>query len=113
MLNKNLDSAITVRQYSSYGYAVVGITTIFLFLVGCIPIFSATPISDGSVFIGFITISYYLASALMFLLIFSPFRKAVIDNLGKTYVVIQSIVFIPFIVWGTYMLIILFQATDL
>jgi len=102
-----------LSQRLCHCYAAVAIATVIVFLVGCIPIFSSTHFIDGSTFIGLIAVSYFLASTLMILLVFSRVRKAVIDKLGKTYVAIQSTVFTPFIVWGTYMLVTLFQATDL
>ena len=94
-------------------YAIAGALVIVLIIAGVAPVAFKNQVSDGVEYIGYPGFGYYLALALMLILLLPQVRAEVVNKLGLKYLVIQSIIFVPFIAWGTHMLIFLFQATDL
>jgi len=82
---------------------------IILALAGFSPIFTNIAISEGTVFIGFLSYGYFLAIVLILLLFVPAIRSNVIAKLGNKFILLQSILLLPLITWGTYMLISLYS----
>lgn len=95
-------------RYISHIYAGGVAVAIVLALIGFSPFMTNITVSDGASFIGFLGYGYILAIILMLLLIVPTIRSDVIAKLGSKFILLQSILLLPFIAWGTYILISLY-----
>ena len=98
-----------ILRYMPHIYAGGVAVAIIMALVGLSPIITNITVSEGEVFIGFLGYGYFLAIVLMLLLIAPTIRSNVIAKLGSKFILLESILLLPFIAWGTYMLIILYS----
>lgn len=94
-----------ILRYMSHIYAGVVAFAIISAVVGISPIIMNITVSEGAVFIGFLSYGYFLAIVLMLLLIVPTIRSNVTAKFGRKFILLQSILLLPLIAWGTYMLI--------
>jgi hypothetical protein len=97
-----------ILRYISHIYAGGVAIAIILALVGFSPFITSVAANDGTAFIGFLSCSYFLAIILMLLLIAPIIRANVIAKLGSKFILLQTILLLPFIAWGTCTLISLY-----
>ena len=96
-------------NYFVYTYATAGVLAILLALFGLSPMIINYGTRDTSLFIGMLSYAYFLSASLMLTLLIPSFRQEIIGKLGKKIIFIQVALTVPFLLWGTMMVILLLQ----
>ena len=94
-------------NYFIYTYATAAVLTIVLAAAGLSPGFIDYGLRDHSLFIGLLSYAYFLAVSLMITLLVPRFRNDIVQRLGKRLIFAQILVTLPFILWGSVMIIML------
>ena len=94
-------------HYFAYTYATAGVLAILLAIAGFSPTIIDYGTRDHSLFAGLLSYAYFLTVALMFTLLIPRFRREIVTKLGKRLIFMQTAISVPFIMWGTMMIVIL------
>jgi len=94
-------------NYFVYTYATAGILAILLALAGFSPSFIDYGLRDHSLFVGLLSYAYFLSLSLMFTLLIPRFRHSIISRLGKRLIFMQVAITLPFILWGSIIILML------
>ena len=94
-------------QYFAYTYATAAVIAILLAIAGFSPTIIDYGLRDHSLFAGLLGYAYFLTVSLMFTLLIPRFRREIVAKLGKRLVFMQTAISVPFIMWGTMMIILL------
>jgi hypothetical protein len=76
-------------------------------MAGFSPSFIDYGLRDYSLFIGLLSYAYFLSLSLLFTLLIPRFRQAIVAGLGKRLIFMQLLITVPFVLWGSMMIVIL------
>lgn len=94
-------------RYFIYTYAIASLIAIALILFGLSPYILSFQPEDSGIYILSLSYAFFLSLALMFTLLLPRFRKDILEILGKRLVIMQVAITLPFLMWGTFVLVIL------
>lgn len=94
-------------NYFIYTYATAGVLAILLAMAGFSPSFIDYGLRDHSLFIGLLSYAYFLSLSLLLTLLIPRFRQAIVGRLGKRLIFMQLLITVPFVLWGSMMIVIL------
>ena len=96
-------------RYFIYTYAIASLIAIALILFGLSPYILSFQPENSGIYILTLSYAFFLSIALMFTLLLPQFRKELIAVLGKRLIIMQVAITLPFLMWGTFVLVILLQ----
>lgn len=94
-------------NYFLYTYLTASVLAIIMALIGLSPGIIQYESVDKSLFIGLLGYAYFLSISLMLTLLIPAFRKEILERVGKKVIFAQCLLTVPFIMWGTLMLMLI------